>query len=185
MADPFLGEIRQVGFNFAPTGWALCQGQTLSIAQNNALFALLGTTYGGNGQTTFNLPDLQGRAPVGQGNGAGLSPVVIGEKGGQENTTILTSNLPPHTHTVATPVSNAAGTSNTPVNTVPALTTAAATPHTTTVTVNNRAAQAVAPNTAAPYPTSTTGSGIPISVESPYLGVNFIIALTGIFPSRG
>ena len=85
--DPFLGEIRMVGFNFAPSGWALCNGQTMSIQQYAALFSLLGTTYGGNGTTNFNLPNLQGRVPIHPGSGAGLSPYVIGQNGGTENVT--------------------------------------------------------------------------------------------------
>src|SRR6476659_7582144 len=99
MSEPFLGEIRMVGFNFAPQGWALCNGQILSIAQNTALFSLLGTTYGGNGTQTFGLPNLQSRVPMHWGQGPGLSNYVIGEQTGTENVTILTSNLPPHTHT--------------------------------------------------------------------------------------
>ena len=98
MSEPFLGEIRMVGFNFAPQGWAFCQGQIMSIAQNTALFSLLGTMYGGNGQTTFGLPDLQGRSPVGIGQGPGLSPIVQGEMAGTENVTLLASNMPMHTH---------------------------------------------------------------------------------------
>jgi microcystin-dependent protein len=99
MSDPFIGEIKMVGFNFAPRGWALCQGQVMSIAQNSALFSLLGTTFGGNGQTTFGLPDYQGRSPVGTGNGAGLSPIVWGQVAGTENVTLTQNEMPAHTHT--------------------------------------------------------------------------------------
>src|ERR1700688_71986 len=102
MGDQYLGEIRMVGFNFAPNGWALCNGQTLAISQNNALFALLGTTYGGNGTTTFQLPDLQGRVAMGQGNGAGLTPRVIGEIDGEQNHTILITETPMHNHALNT-----------------------------------------------------------------------------------
>jgi len=98
MSDPFLGEIRMVGFNFAPRGWAMCQGQLLSIAQNNALFALLGTLYGGDGQTTFGLPDYRGRSPVGMGQGPGLSAVVQGEMAGTENVTLTLNQMPMHNH---------------------------------------------------------------------------------------
>ena len=94
MADPFVAEIRIFPYNFAPKGWALCDGQLLPIAQNTALFSLLGTTYGGNGQTTFALPDLRGRAPIHSGTGPGLSPKTLGEQGGTETNTILT-----HKHT--------------------------------------------------------------------------------------
>lgn len=98
MSDPFLGEIKMVGFNFAPRGWASCQGQQMSIAQNTALFSLLGTTFGGNGQTTFGLPDFQGRSPVGMGQGPGLSPVNQGQMAGVESTVLSSAQLPTHNH---------------------------------------------------------------------------------------
>ncbi len=101
--NPILGEIRLFAGNFAPRGYAFCNGQTLSIAQNVALFSLLGTFYGGNGTSTFQLPDLQGRSPIGMGNGLGLSPFVIGEAGGSENVSIQIPNLPSHTHTASAP----------------------------------------------------------------------------------
>ena len=101
MADPFLGEIRMFGGNFAPRGWAFCNGQILPISQNTALFALLGTTYGGDGQTTFALPDLQGAAPLHAGEGPGLSSRPLGERGGQQAVSLTTANLPAHTHAVA------------------------------------------------------------------------------------
>jgi len=110
MSDQYVGEIRMTGFNFAPQGWALCNGQTLPIAQNNALFALIGTTYGGNGSTNFNLPNLQGRVPVHQGTGTGLTTAVIGESAGTETVTLLATNLPSHSHLITPPVSNVAGT---------------------------------------------------------------------------
>ena len=101
MSDPYLGEIRMVGFNYAPYGWAFCAGQTMSVPQNAALFALLGVIYGGNGQTTFQLPDLRGRSPVGMGQGPGLSNIVLGEAAGTESTTLTMSNMPTHTHTAS------------------------------------------------------------------------------------
>lgn len=115
MSEPFLGEIRMVGFNFAPRGWLLCQGQLMSISQNSALFSLLGTTFGGDGVTTFGLPDYRGRGPVGMGNGPGLTPIVQGEISGSENVTILQTQMPPHTHTAqftgqASPLSGAMST---------------------------------------------------------------------------
>jgi len=107
MADQFIGEIRIVGFNFAPTGWALCNGQLLSISQNTALFSLLGTFYGGNGTSTFALPNLQGIAPMHQGQGVNLSPRTIGETAGESAVTILLNQIPIHTHTpLAASVSN-------------------------------------------------------------------------------
>src|SRR5437868_2425626 len=100
MSEPFLGEIRMFAGNFAPTGWAFCNGQILSIAQNTALFSLLGTTYGGNGQTTFGLPNLQGRVPMHWGTGAGLTPRTLGETSGSENVTLLSTQMPAHTHSI-------------------------------------------------------------------------------------
>src|SRR5215211_4319727 len=100
MSEPFIGQIMLVPYNFAPRGWAFCAGQILPIAQNTALFSLLGTTFGGNGQTTFALPDLRGRAPIGQGQGPGLSNISLGEAAGTETVTLLSTNMPAHSHTV-------------------------------------------------------------------------------------
>jgi microcystin-dependent protein len=110
MSDPYLGEIRNFGFNFAPVGWLQCQGQTLPIAQNQALFALLGVTYGGNGTTNFNLPDLRGRAPIGIGQGAGLAPITQGQMAGQASVTLTTQELPSHTHVATFTPSGGGGT---------------------------------------------------------------------------
>src|SRR4051812_4210500 len=101
MSEPFLAEIVMFAGNFAPRGWAFCNGQILSIAQNTALFSLLGTTYGGNGQTTFSLPDFRGRSPVGTGQGPGLATIDLGEVSGAEAVTLLTTQMPVHTHTAA------------------------------------------------------------------------------------
>src|SRR5215510_5189967 len=108
MSEPFLGEIIMFGGNFAPRGWALCNGQILSIAQNTALFSILGTTYGGNGQTTFGLPDFRGRVPVSQGAGPGLSSYDLGEMPATESTTLLINQMPAHTHTATVTISAAA-----------------------------------------------------------------------------
>jgi microcystin-dependent protein len=184
--DPFLGEIRMVGFNFAPVGWMLCQGQTLPISQYQALFSLLGTTYGGNGTTTFQLPDLQGRVPINAGNGVGLPVYVQGEKAGTATVTLLASNLPAHSHTITPPVSNVKATSSSPVATFPA-------PGAATVTGGGRdevvtplgyAASAVSGQNGGAYQTSLVGGGVPVSIQPPYLVMNFIIAIAGIFPSR-
>ena len=98
MSEPFVGEIRIFGFNFAPRGWALCAGQLLSISQNTALFSILGTNYGGNGTSNFGLPDMRGRIPLGSGQGPGLSPVAVGEQSGTESVTVVVSNMPVHRH---------------------------------------------------------------------------------------
>jgi len=186
MSDQYVGEIRMTGFNFAPQGWALCNGQTLPIAQNNALFALIGTTYGGNGSTNFNLPNLQGRVPVHQGTGTGLTTAVIGESAGTETVTLLATNLPSHSHLITPPVSNVAGTASTPVGGFPAVETITASPDIahTTITGKSYAASSVTGQTAGSYPIGAIGSSLPVDISPPYLVVNFIIALVGIFPPR-
>jgi microcystin-dependent protein len=205
MSDPYLGEIRMVGFNFAPNGWALCQGQIIAISQNSALFSLLGTYYGGNGVSTFQLPNLQGRSPVGAGAGLGLSTINIGEMSGTENVTLTTSNLPQHTH-AATVTGGGAVTGNIaiPASTSTAAQTEGGTPGVTTVL----GPVSVAGRSGALYSTSTpdttlkpfsvslqaaaptvqnglTGNNTPVALRNPYLGINFCIALEGVFPSRG
>lgn len=110
MGDQYLGEIRMVGFNFAPQGWALCNGQTLAISANNALFSLLGTTYGGNGTTNFNLPDLQGRMPLHAGSGAGLPVYTLGQNGGLQSVTLTQQQMPQHTHVATFTPSGGGGT---------------------------------------------------------------------------
>jgi microcystin-dependent protein len=206
--EPFIGEIRWVGFNFAPRGWATCDGQLLSISQNTALFSLLGTTYGGNGQTTFALPDMRGRAPVHPGQGPGLSLRDLGEVGGTETVTLTVSEMPLHSHALAAhthdipalPVevraSSFAATKASPAGNVLATATIAqgggATPITNVYStgiadVTLAAGAAVsAPGTTggASGPTTTAGVGTPHQNMPPFLGVNCIIALEGIFPSR-
>lgn len=199
MSEPFLGEIRMVGFNFAPRGWALCQGQLLSIAQNSALFSLLGTTYGGNGQTTFGLPDLRGRVPTGTGTGPGLSPITAGQIGGTPSTTLTQNQMPAHTHTVALgnpsglvaniPSANSAATTQAPNGNIPAQSQQ---PGREPVAVDSYAApeaadghMAVAPVTGTPSLTvGIAGGSLPVNIQQPYVGINFAIALEGIFPSR-
>jgi microcystin-dependent protein len=172
-SEPFLGEIRCVGFNFAPIGWALAAGQLLSITQNTALFSLLGTQYGGNGTTTFALPDLRGRAMVNAGQGSGLSPVNLGDQGGAENVTLSVGQMPAHNHIVTELGGTGDATLVSPANGVPATKarTTLYTPGPGTVPMS-------------PTLTSTTGQSLPVPVRSPYLGVNCIIALQGIFPAR-
>lgn len=180
--EPFIGEVKLFGFNFAPKGYATCQGQILSIAQNTALFSLLGTTYGGNGTTTFALPDLQGRMAIGQGTGPGLPSHSMGEVAGVPTTTLLTANIPPHIHaaigiTVQVPVSTGGGDQSNPAggfiaNQGTDIYSSVATPGSFYGTVQVGGM------------TSPTGSGLPFSVMNPYLVMNYSIALQGIFPSR-
>ena len=171
MSNPFLGEIRMFAGNFAPKGWALCNGQLMSIAQNTALFSILGTTYGGNGQTTFGLPNMQSRAPIHAGQGTGLSNYVLGEMIGVENVGLTINNLPTHTHSLLG--SSGGGTQASPSGGVPAVKS--------TGTSMNYAGSA---NVTMGGAIGTTGGNLPISIIQPVLCVNFIIALQGIFPSR-
>jgi microcystin-dependent protein len=170
--ETILGEIRMFAGNFAPTGWAFCQGQLLPIAQNTALFSLLGTTYGGNGTTTFALPDLRGRVPVGFGQGPGLSNRVIGQQFGTETVTLTTSQMPAHSHTVNAVTSE--GNQNLPTNSLPANTKA----------LDKEYSDANANTTMKATMVNPTGGNQPFGVTQPSLGVNFIIALQGIYPSR-
>lgn len=173
MATPILGEIRLFAGTFAPRGYALCNGQLLSISQNTALFSLLGTTYGGNGTTNFALPDLRGRVPNHFGQGPGLSNYVQGQVGGTENVTLLANNLPAHTHTVNAVATG--GNQASPAGGVPAI-------ESTGTSLNYSSS---APNTTmSPATIAPTGQNIPVSVIQPYLTINYIIALQGIFPSR-
>ena len=169
MSEMYLSEIRIFSFNFPPKGWAFCNGQTLPIQQNAALFSLIGTTYGGNGTTNFQLPNLQGNVPIHQGNGG-----VMGEIGGSTNATVLLTELPQHIH--AFNVSGATATGGNPTNTTPA------------------AAQSVLGSVYAPGPGNIlmapqvfgqAGGSQPHNNMQPYLVLNLCIALTGIFPSRG
>ena len=193
--EQFIGQILLVGFNWAPKGWATCEGQLMSIAQNTALFSLLGTTYGGDGRQTFGLPDLRGRVAVGQGTGPGLDPVIAGEMAGLGSVTLTASNLPSHVHpaaggtlstTVAIPVNDSGAMPTTPGNTM--MLAAGADADGNAVYIYNNLA---ATTTLLPFPaavstgtTGPTGAGTPVPVTNPYLGSTYIIALEGIFPSR-
>ena len=178
MSNPYIGEIRMFGGNFAPVNWAYCNGAPQSIAQNNALYALLGTTYGGDGVSTFNLPDLQSRMPIGQGTGPGLSTRTLGQKGGEESVTLTTSQMPAHNHAaVATSVD---GTTSTPGGGV---IPAAATGHSPQLYIRpGTQALNVAPM--ASYAIGYQGGSQPHENRQPCLGLTFCIALQGIFPSR-
>jgi microcystin-dependent protein len=173
MSQPFIGEIRMFGGNFAPRDWAFCNGQSLPISQNDALFALIGTTYGGDGVNVFNLPNLQSRLPVNNGQGPGLSGYSLGQAGGVEQVTVATSNLPAHSHAVQGDA--ATGTANSPAGNVWANSTGAkqfSAPAGSNTTMNSGAI-GLAP-----------GGGQPHDNMRPFLAVNFIISLFGIFPSR-
>jgi len=176
MAEPYIAEIKMFGGNFAPRNYALCNGQIMAISQNTALFSLLGTTYGGNGTTTFALPNMQGRAPVHQGNGAGIDPVSLGEMAGETNVTLTTGNLPTHTH----PISGALIANSNPGET----------PASNTLFTNSAPNQlyAAALGTGglnlAPQTITMAGGSLPHNNMQPYLAVTFIIALQGVFPAR-
>jgi microcystin-dependent protein len=172
MADPFIAEIRIFGFNFAPRNWAFCDGQLLPIAQNTALFSLLGTYFGGNGVSTFALPNLQGRAAMSHGQGPGLSPRFLGESGGAAAVTLTSAQLPSHTHAVnvASGAGGQADRANARGNVlgIPADATYAA------------GAQVAMGPTSVGF----TGGGQPHNNMPPYLVMNFCIALQGVFPPR-
>lgn len=181
MSEPFIGQIIMFGGNFAPRGWALCDGQLLSISQNTALFSILGTTYGGDGRTTFGLPELRGRGPVHPGNGPGLPSVNLGQKSGQPTTTLNTNNMPSHTHshtnTFKVGVSTATVNSDDPDEKVLGAGPDFYTNGNIDATMSNG-------SIAGDLTINNTGNNTAFSNQSPYLAVNFIIALVGIFPSR-
>ena len=171
MSNPFLGEIRMAGFNFAPRGWAFCAGQLLPISQNDALYALVGKTYGGDGQSTFGMPDLRGRVPINQGQGPGLNNYVMGQMAGTESVTLTTAQMPSHSHQInaanggarsANPAGNLLGGGEADIYT-----------HDTANAV------ALSQNVIA-----SNGGNQPHENMQPYLCINFFIALEGVFPSR-
>lgn len=171
--DPFVGEIRIFGFNFAPKGWAQCNGQLMPISQNTALFSLLGTMYGGNGKTTFALPDLQGSAPLQAGQGPGLSQRFQGEAGGTESVTLLESEIPMHSHSWQ--ISQRPSNNGTPSDAVyvgPAS-------EGQFILNDSQPTASMAPNALSP-----SGGSLPHNNMQPYLTMNFCIALQGIFPPR-
>ncbi len=178
--EGYIGEIRWFAATFEPRNWAYCDGRLLSIAQNSALFSILGTTYGGNGIQTFALPDFRGRTAVSSGQGAGLSNYVEGEKTGNINVTLISSNLPPHNHPVTgtvTPSGGGGGGDSSPVSNYPAndgnLNYATGT-----------ALNAQSGNANFSLSTTVTGNNLPVSIEQPYLGMNYVVCMYGIYPSR-
>ncbi|KAA3615342.1 MAG: phage tail protein [Calditrichaeota bacterium] len=173
--EPFIGEIKMFGGNFAPRGYAFCDGQLLPISQYSALFSILGTTYGGDGRTTFGLPDLRGRAPIHEGNGPGLSDRRLGQKGGQENVVLNITQIPSHTHTAQLNADSTVATSDKPESGLLAR-NAGSTPQYGD-TVNT------ALNSAAVKVSNTGGNGAHPNMQ-PFITINYIIALEGIYPSR-
>jgi microcystin-dependent protein len=175
MGQPFVGEIRMFAGNFNPNGWAFCNGQLMPISENETLFALLGTIYGGDGQETFALPNLQGRLPVHQGNGPGQT-FTIGETAGTETVTLTTQQIPNHNHPL---LATNSGPSNPAVNAIPAT---AASP--TQPGLQIYGAAAGGPTTLHPNTLALTGNNLPHNNMQPFLCINFIIALFGIFPQQ-
>lgn len=176
MADPFVAEIRIFPFNFAPRGWAWCNGQLLPLSQNTALFSLLGTTYGGDGKSTFALPDLEGRAPMHPGQGPGLSLHDLGETGGSETVTLLESEMPAHTHNIV--ASQGDGSERGP--------NVAGTGQLFATGIGISMFQAPGPITQlSPNASTPAGGSLPHNNMQPYLTLYFNIALQGVFPPRG
>lgn len=171
MTDPFIGEIRIFAGNFAPRNWAFCNGQLISISQNTALFSLLGTFYGGDGRTTFGLPNLQGRHPIGQGQGPGLQPYTIGEVGGEERHSLIAGELPAHTH----PLRGTTAPADTSSTGGKVLGESARPAYNVSPPNVDLAVEAVGPG---------PGQGQPHENMAPYLAVSYIIALQGVFPAR-
>ena len=174
MSDQFVAEIRIFPYNFAPSGWAFCDGQILPLSQNTALFSLLGTMYGGNGQTTFALPDLQDSAPMQQGQGPGLSQRFLGSPGGEPFLTLLDSEMPAHTHQV---IATSQGADQ-----------ADPTGNVWAQAVSDQGAfnyyNTTGPNAMSPFALQLAGGGLPHNNMHPYLALSFCIALQGVFPPR-
>lgn len=173
MADPFVAEIRIYPFNFAPTGWAFCDGQLMPLSQNTALFSLLGTTYGGDGKSTFALPDLQGRAPMHPGQGPGLSLHDLGETGGSETVTLLESEIPSHAHIMRASLDDGDLKVGGPTRSL------AKSQGGNAYTTNNSPLVSMNPQALSP-----AGGDAPHNNMQPYLTLNFCIALQGVFPPR-
>lgn len=171
MSDPFVAEIRIFAGNFAPTGWAQCNGQLLPISQNTALFSLLGTFYGGDGKSTFALPNLEGSFPIHQGQGPGLSDYSLGQQGGTDFVTLLTTEMPAHNHVAM----GVGGQANQQLPSANSWATTAQRPYIAPASVNGQMG---------PFSLSVTGGSLPHNNLQPYLVLNFIIAMQGVFPPR-
>jgi len=173
MSEPFIGQIQLFGFNFPPRGWAFCDGQLLPIAQYTALFSLLGTTYGGDGRTTFGLPDIRGRVPIHPGNGPGLSPIAWGQKSGSNSHTLTVQQLPAHNHGFQVPCQTGDGNTDEPGGHFPAKAGGGE-----TVYAGSQNGSMGAGTTA------NTGNSQSFSLMQPFIGVHYSIALVGLYPSR-
>jgi microcystin-dependent protein len=174
--DTYLGSVELWPITFAPVGWAFCAGQILPISQYAALFSLLGTNFGGNGTSTFQLPDMRSRLPIGAGQGPGLTNYILGEQGGTENVSLLYNNMPIHNHTVnCDTASTGRGLHLTPVSNYPA---------TLPSTATSGIYGSTKGGTMNPAMIGTAGGNVPFSILPPFLALNYIIALTGVFPSR-
>jgi len=168
---PFVGQIQAFGFNFAPRGWARCDGALLAISQYSALFSLLGTMYGGDGRTTFALPDLRSRSIVHTGTGPGLNTITQGERGGAINHTIITQQMPSHNHSVAVNVNTGGGSESVPTGIIASQ-------------VNGFAEDPTSGAHLGGVTQTNAGGGQAFNIRNPYLGVEYCIALEGVFPSR-
>jgi len=172
---PLIGEIKMFAGNFAPRGWAFCDGQLLSISQFQSLFSILGTTYGGDGVTTFALPDLRGRTPIHAGHGPGLTSRQLGEKGGSETVILTINEMPAHTHNVELKADSSVAVTDRPQNSLPARNAAATPQYGTTANISMSGNAVVV---------GSSGGNFPHPNMQPYATVNYIIALEGIYPSR-
>ena len=170
MSEPFVGQITMFAGNFAPRGWAFCDGQLLDVSQNDALFSLFGTIYGGDGRTTFGLPDLRGRLPLHMGTGPGLSPRTIGAKSGSESVTVVTTQLPSHTH----PLQGSTDSATTPDPSGNVFARSSGDAYGSEFSASNMSPAAL----------GSSGGSQAHSNMQPWLGINFIVALAGVFPSR-
>lgn len=180
MADPYIGQIMMVGFNYAPQGWALCNGQLIPISNNQALYSLLGTNYGGDGRTTFALPDLQGRVPMHQGNGPGLTNRSVGQRAGEENVTLNVTQIPVHNHngSLQFRASSQNADESSPADHYNAVETGGRNP------LNGYRSDFDTEMGSTPFSTDNAGDSQPHSNMPPFLVTNFVIALQGIFPVR-
>lgn len=176
MSEPFIGEIKIFGFNFPPRGWAQCNGQLLPINQNSALFSLLGTIYGGDGETSFGLPELRGRFPMHYGSGPGLTTRPIGQKDGSQTETLTANQIPAHTHTGTVKASTSVGNSASPATAIPSVSNDGESNYTTAGSDTTMATGSLT--------VDSTGGDQAHNNLPPYLALNFCIALIGVFPSQ-